>query len=99
MRGARVAGQTYLVSDGEDLSTPDLIRRIARAMGRSVPLWPVPVLLLRWGGGLVGRRGAVERLTGSLQIDISKIRRELGWSPPWSVDQGIEETVAWFMRR
>jgi nucleoside-diphosphate-sugar epimerase len=98
VREPRAAGQTYLVSDGEDLSTPDLIRRIARAMGRSVRLWPVPVSLLRWGGGLVGRRGAVARLTESLQINASKIRRELGWSPPWSVDQGIEETVAWFLK-
>jgi nucleoside-diphosphate-sugar epimerase len=98
VREPRAAGQTYLVSDGEDLSTPDLIRRIARAMGRSVRLWPVPVSLLRWGGGRVGRRGAVARLTESLQINASKIRRELGWSPPWSVDQGIEETVAWFLK-
>ncbi len=99
LREPQAAGQTYLVSDGEDLSTPDLIRRIARAMGRSVRLWPVPVLLLRWGGGLVGQRGTVARLTGSLQIDSSRIRQELGWSPPFSVDHGIKETVAWFMRR
>lgn len=98
VREPRAVGQTYLVSDGEDLSTPDLIRRIARVMGRSVRLWPVPVLLLRWGGSLLGQRGAVERLTGSLQIDSFKIRRELGWSPPWSVDDGIEETVAWFLK-
>lgn len=99
MRDPRAAGQTYLVSDGEDLSTPDLIRRIARAMGRSVPLWSAPMTLLRVGGGLIGQRGAVARLTGSLQIDASKIRGELGWSPPWSVDHGIKETVAWFMCR
>jgi nucleoside-diphosphate-sugar epimerase len=99
LREPRAAGQTYLVSDGEDLPTPDLIRRIGRAMGKSVRLWPVPVLLLRWGGSLLGQRGAVERLTGSLQIDSSKIRRELRWSPPWSVDHGIKETVAWFMCR
>jgi nucleoside-diphosphate-sugar epimerase len=95
----QAAGQTYLVSDGEDVSTPELIQRIARAMGRSVRLWPVPVLLLRWGGSLLGQQGAVARLTGSLQIDSSRIRRELGWSPPFSIDHGIKETVAWFMRR
>ncbi|MCP9469362.1 MAG: SDR family oxidoreductase [Nitrospira sp.] len=98
VREPRAVGQTYLVSDGEDLSTPDLIRRIACVMGRSVQLWPVPMTLLRVGGVLVGQRGAVARLTGSLQIDSSKIRRELGWSPPRSVDQGIKETVAWFLK-
>lgn len=94
-----MVGQTYLVSDGEDLSTPELIRRIASKMGQAVRLWPVPIVLLRVGGGLVGQRGVVERLIGSVQIDSSKIRRELGWLPPWSVDHGIEETVDWFMSR
>jgi nucleoside-diphosphate-sugar epimerase len=97
LRDPRATGQTYLVSDGEDLSTPDLIRRIGRAMGVSVRLWPVPVSLLRFFGALVGRQGVVGRLTDNLQIDASKLRRELGWSPPWSVDRGIEETVDWFV--
>lgn len=68
-------------------------------MGVSVRLWPVPVSLLRFLGHLVGRQGAVGRLTDSLQVDVSKLRRELGRSPPWSVDQGIEETVAWFVKQ
>lgn len=97
VRDARASGQTYLVSDGEDVSTPDLIRRIGRAMGLSVRLWPVPVSLLRCLGYLVRRQGAVARLTDSLQVDASKLRRELGWSPPWSVDRGLEETAVWFM--
>lgn len=97
LRDPRATGQTYLVSDGEDLSTPDLIRRIGRAMGVSVRLWPVPVSLLRFFGALVGRQGVVGRLTDNLQIDASKLHRELGWSPPWSVDRGIEETVDWFV--
>lgn len=98
LREPRAAGQTYLMSDGEDLSTPELIRRIASRMGQGVRLWPVPVTLLRAGGVLVGQRGVVARLTGSLQLDASKIRRELGWSPPLSVDRGIEKTVAWFLK-
>jgi nucleoside-diphosphate-sugar epimerase len=97
LRDPRATGQTYLVSDGEDLSTPDLIRRIGRAMGVSVRLWPVPVSLLRFFGALVGRQGVVGRLTDNLQIDALKLHRELGWSPPWSVDRGIEETVDWFV--
>lgn len=98
VRDPRASGQTYLVSDGEDVSTPELIRRIARAMGVPVRLWPVPVSLLRFLGYLVGRQGAVGRLTDSLQVDASKLRRELGWSPPWSVDRGLDETAAWFVK-
>ncbi len=99
LRDPRATGQTYLVSDGEDLSTQDLTRRIGRAMGVTVRLWPVPVSLLRFFGALVGRQGIVGRLIDNLQIDASKLHRELGWSPPWSVDRGIEETVDWFVKR
>lgn len=99
VRHPRASGQTYLVSDGEDLSTPELIRRIGWAMGVSVRLWPIPVSLLRFLGYLVRRQGAVARLTDSLQVDASKLRRELGWSPPWSVDRGLEETVVWFAKQ
>jgi nucleoside-diphosphate-sugar epimerase len=92
----RAAGQTYLISDGEDLSTPELIRRLSRAMGVTARLWPFPVPLLRWMGQLAGQKGAVDRLLGSLQVDSSKIGRELGWHPSVSVDQGLAETAAWF---
>jgi nucleoside-diphosphate-sugar epimerase len=96
VRDGRAAGQTYLVSDGEDLSTPELIRRLSRAMGVTERLWPFPVPLLRWMGQLAGQKGAVDRLLGSLQVDSSKIGRELGWHPSVSVDRGLAETAAWF---
>ena len=96
VRDKRAAGQTYLVSDGEDLSTPELIRRLSKAMGIKARLWPFPILLLRWAGQLAGRRGAIDRLLGSLQVDSSKIRRELDWHPPFSIDRGLVETAAWF---
>lgn len=92
----RAIGQTYLVSDGEDLSTPDLIRRLAKALGISVRLWPIPPTVLRWMGRLTGKGAMFDRLLGSLQIDSSKIRRELGWQPPCSVDQGFAETAVWY---
>jgi nucleoside-diphosphate-sugar epimerase len=95
----RAAGQTYLLSDGEDLSTPDLIRRLGRAMGVSVRLWPLPLPLLRWMAQIVGKKAMIDRLTGNLRIDAAKLRQELRWSPPWPVNRGIEETVAWFMKR
>jgi UDP-glucose 4-epimerase len=92
----QASGRTWMVGDGEDLSTPDLIRRLGRAMGRRVPLPAVPVALLQLCAGLVGRRGELARLCGSLQVDISQGRAELGWSPPLTVDESLARTVAWY---
>ena len=92
----RAAGRTYLVSDGEDLSTPDLIRRIARAMKLPARLWPLPLVVLRWLGRGAGKDTVIDRLLGSLQVDSSRIRQELGWRTPCSIDQGFEETAAWY---
>ena len=87
------AGQTFLVSDGEDLSTPDLIRHMAAAMNRSPRLFPVPISLLRLAGSALGKRAEIDRLVGSLQIDSSHTRRVLGWTPPVSVQEGIRRMV------
>lgn len=87
------AGQTYLVSDGEDISTPDLLTKLSLAMEMSPRLIPFPVGLLRLVGRLVGKADQVARLVGSLQIDSTKIRRELGWVPPFSLDDGLKATV------
>ena len=96
VKDVRAAGQTYLVSDGEDLSTPELIYRLGRTMGVTVRLWPFPLSLLRWVGWTLGKQGVLDRVLGSLQLDCSAMRRELGWSPPYAVDQGLAETAAWF---
>ena len=87
------AGQTFLVSDGEDLSTPDLLRHMAAAMGRSARLIPVPVPLLRLAGSALGKQVEIDRLVGSLQIDSSYARQVLGWTPPVSVQEGIRRMV------
>lgn len=99
VRDQRAVGQTYLVSDGEDLSTPDLIRRLGNALGRTVRLWPVPLSVLRWIGLVTRKQAVIERLVGSLQVDSSKIRRELDWRPPFTVEAGFSETAAWFRAR
>lgn len=88
------AGETFLVSDDEDLSTPDLVRRLARAMGKNAHLLPVPPALLGWIGRLTGQSDKVERLVGSLQVDIGHTRKRLGWSPVMSVDAGLRQAVA-----
>jgi UDP-4-keto-D-QuiNAc 4-reductase len=90
-------GRTWLVSDGEDLSTPDLIRRLAAAMQRRARLFPVPPSWLRLAGTLTGRRAEVNRLCGSLTVDIARTRDVLQWSPPLSVGAGIERTVRWYL--
>jgi len=85
--------RTYLVSDGEDLSTTALIRAMAAAMQRPARLIPVPPALLRLAGKLTGRSSAVDRLLGSLVIDSSRIRRELGWTPRYTVREGLEASL------
>lgn len=83
----------FVVSDGEDLSTAQLVRRLARLLGRSARLLPVPPAALRALGTLTGRRAEVESLCGSLVVDSSGTRARLKWSPPLSVDEGLERTV------
>jgi nucleoside-diphosphate-sugar epimerase len=89
------AGETFLVSDAEDLSTPELVRRIARALGRPARLIPVPSPLLRLGGVLAGRSDDVGRLLDDLVVDGSKIRAVLGWSPVFTLDEGLDQTTAY----
>lgn len=83
------AGQTFLVSDGEDLSTPELIRRLAKALGRPARLIAVPPALLRLAGRLTRRAQEVERVIGSLQVDISHACETLDWRPPVAVDEAL----------
>jgi nucleoside-diphosphate-sugar epimerase len=90
-------GETWLVSDGDDLSTPELVRRIAAAMRKPVTLVPVPASILLAGGALLGRRAEATRLCGSLVVDMSRTRQVLGWTPPLTVDDGLARTVAWYL--
>ncbi len=92
------AGQTFLLSDGEDVSSTELVRRLAMAMRCRPHLISVPPVWLRLAGRLTGYRAAVDRLLGSLVVDSSRIRRELGWSPPFSLDEGLAETVRHSLR-
>jgi nucleoside-diphosphate-sugar epimerase len=87
------ANQTFFVSDGQDLSTTDLVRCMARAVGVSARLLPVPVWALHKVASLVGKGDEIQRLCGNLQIDISKARSLLGWVPPVSVDEGLRRLM------
>ena len=92
------AGQIFLVSDGEDISTTGLLRRTAQAMGKKVFLLPVPAFVLEWGAALLGKRAVAQRLCGSLQLDTNKTRQLLGWTPPLSVDEGLRRAAEGYRR-
>lgn len=92
------ANQTFLVSDGDDVSTPELVRRIAKAMGRPARLIPVPVWLLQAATTMLNKPDMAQRLCGSLQLDIEKTRQLLGWRPPLSLDTGMKLVVEGFAR-
>ena len=90
----QAANQTFLVSDGQDLSTTELVRGMAQAAGVPVRLVPVPVWVLQTGASLLGKGDVVQRLCGNLQVDISKARSLLGWVPPASVEEGLRRAMA-----
>lgn len=90
------ANKTFLISDGEDLSTSELIRKLASTFDKPARLFYFPSAMLRLAGAIVNRKNMVSRLTNSLTVDSSKIRGELDWTPPFTVNQGLKETVEWF---
>ena len=90
----QAANQTFLVSDGQDLSTTELVRGMAQAAGVPARLLPVPVWAVQAGASLLGKGDAVQRLYGNLQVDISKARSLLGWVPPVSVEEGLRRAMA-----
>jgi nucleoside-diphosphate-sugar epimerase len=90
------AGRTYIVSDGEDVSTPDLIRRVAAALSRPPRLFAFPPGLLRLASALLGRGDEISRLLDDMAVDSSRIGAELGWRPPFSLHQGLAQTAMWY---
>lgn len=93
------AGQTYLVSDGEDVSTAMLVEKIAKALGRNSRAFYFPPGLLRAVATLLGRAEQIDRLFGSLRVSDQKIRSELAWVPPYSMEQGLRATAEWYRGR
>jgi nucleoside-diphosphate-sugar epimerase len=93
VRHPSAANETFLVSDGEDLSTTDLLKRLADALGRQALLIPVSATLLRLGLAMLSKGDIAQRLLGSLQVDISKARKLLNWTPPLSVDESLRRVA------
>ena len=90
------AGALFLVCDSEALSTPELVAALAAGMRRPARQFPTPAWLLRALASAVGRPGMGRRLVGSLEVDNSKLRRELGWKPPFRAPNALRETAAWY---
>ncbi|MFZ1131629.1 MAG: NAD-dependent epimerase/dehydratase family protein [Terriglobales bacterium] len=93
------SGQTFLLSDGEDVDTRELILRIADALGRRARLISLPLAGLRASGQLLGRSKQVSSLLSSLVVDSSRIRRDLAWTPPYSLADGLRETADRYLER
>ncbi len=94
----KAAGRTFLISDGDDVSTPELVRRIAAALGRQPFLVPVPASWMRSLGGMLGKQAAIDRLLGSLCVDMTPILEELGWRPSYTMQAGLEATAQWYRK-
>lgn len=92
-RHPAAANEVFLSSDGEDVSTTDLLRRIGHALGRPARLIPVPATLIRAGAALCGRKAMADRLCGSLQVDTGKARTLLGWTPPLTLGEGLRRAA------
>lgn len=90
------AGQTYLVSDGEDISTPALLHMLGAALGKRAWLLPLPAGLLKALAKLAGKGAQADRLLGSLRVDSGKIRGQLEWMPPHTLQQGLQATAEWY---
>lgn len=92
------AGKTFMISDGEDFSTPELISRIAAALGVRSRLLPLPPAAIRFLGRLTGKVSQTNRLLQSLQVDSRKIRNELGWTPPFHTSEGLMSVATWYSK-
>jgi nucleoside-diphosphate-sugar epimerase len=88
------ANQTFLVSDGHDVSSPQLVRELAIAAGVKPNLWTIPQWLLELAASMIGKRDAAQRLCGNLQVDISKAQTLLGWTPPVSIQDGFKQAIS-----
>jgi len=94
----KAANQVFLVSDDNDLSTSDLIAKLSNSCGKSIFMLPIPIIFFQFIAALIGKQNVIERLVGSLIVDISKTKQLLDWTPPQSVDEGFKQTADAFLK-
>lgn len=93
----KAANQTFMVSDGQDVSTTDLLRKMGKALHRPARLLPVPSSMLSFTANALGKRSLSQRLCGSLQVDISQTRQQLDWNPPVTLEEALSATAKDFL--
>ena len=94
---SKAAGQTFLVSDGEDISTPNLIKKIAMMMKKKAVLIPVPISIIKLIGKIIRKKKKINSLINSLQVDNFFTKETLQWQPPINLDKGLNKTVEWYL--
>lgn len=95
----KAAGQVFLVSDGQDVSVTQLLRKLAHAMKVPAILLPVPVTMIKYAAAILGKTPVAQRLCDNLQVDITKTKEMLSWSPPLSLDDGLKVTAEWYLTK
>lgn len=88
-RKPQATGQIFLVSDGDDLSLPGLIQKIAKAQGQKIMMLPIPLSIIRFGLFLLGKKDLGQRLFSNLHVDITKNKTVLDWKPPFTTEQSL----------
>jgi nucleoside-diphosphate-sugar epimerase len=96
LRNPSAAGELFLVSDQEDLSTADLVQRIGGFLGRPTHIIPLPYQFMSILAHILGKKDAFHKLCHSLQVDVEKSRNVLHWNPPFSVNEELEQTIRWY---
>ncbi|HIH0818805.1 TPA: UDP-glucose 4-epimerase family protein [Vibrio cholerae] len=94
----KAANQVFLVSDDHDVSTSEMVRELAIALEKTTWQLPVPIWCYKLFGKLFGKSDIVDRLTGSLQVDISHTKETLGWKPPQTLQEGFKQTAQAFLQ-
>jgi nucleoside-diphosphate-sugar epimerase len=97
-RADAAAGEAYVVADGDDLSTPDLVRTLAVGLGTSARLVPFPTVILKAAARIAGMQHQFEQLCGTLQVNAAKVREHLGWKPELGAREALIETARWYAR-
>lgn len=95
----KAAGQVFLVSDGQDISVSQLLKKLAHAMKVPAILLPVPTTMIKFAAAIIGRTSVAQRLCDNLQVDITKTKELLSWSPPLSLDDGLKVTAEWYLTK
>lgn len=93
----KAANQVFLVSDDHDVSTASMVKHMSKALGKSSRLLPVPLWCYRLVGKITGKTDVVDRLSGSLQVDITHTKETLGWVPPQRLEEGFKDTAEAFI--